>query len=470
MIVLRRGVRPLALLVLAACYAQPVAAQDGAPVPALDHVGHAHVAGDGPISDAVADHDPDAALPSTVVTVRLEQAGLANPDALANQPVSLHVVLPPQELVQTLQGRTDAAGEVTFTVPLVGAGLEAYAEINTQRRVFSDPVRLAADTPGLAILRMLATTEDPSVVEAARVITVMEPWEDFVIVQQVWTFDATGDTIWRPNVEEAGPGMAGRLVRISLPADAKGIRVVQPVEQTRVIGTTVFYGADVAPLAAGQLPPHLIVQYSMPLGGDHRMTFDQPFAIPVRDLSLVIPLRSQLQRHPVLDVDASAPLCADGATGDEVCFSVRTGDGTGLPSLLGTDLLVYRGGTARVGQRLVVQTWDWPYRVPWEKWAAGVAGVCMTLGGLGFLFRERRRRGVGSPHRSARAALTMEQAALLDAAVDLDQRLERGEMTAREHEAGRQQIAERLGALAKRLREVAGEAGGSPAPRDPTGL
>lgn len=384
---------------------------------------------------------------------------------VASARVMLHVVAPPHELVRSVPGVTDESGRAVFEEP-VHPEHEAYLELRDGPRQFSDAIPLRDAGRRAIALRTLPVTSDPSTVFASRVIVLLEPWENFVIVQQVWTLNTEDGSVYRADTTDPGPGMAARLVRLPLPEGAKGVQVLEPVDGTRVMGSTVFFGGEVRPATGGTAgATRVILQYSLPLESA-ALAFEQPIAMFVRNLSVVVPRTSRHERHARLNVDLDVPLCADGAAdgASVVCFAERTTDTSGMNVNLGADVLVARGAVVQPGQVLRVETRGWPFRFPWERWAGGTAGAAGLLLALGAVLREacRRRQRVRVPGEVEREAIEFQIASLIEAARHLAAARERGELLADEFDDAIAQLHERLGVLYRRRRELAPPASDAP--------
>jgi hypothetical protein len=476
-----------ALLLLALLHnPEPALAQEPDPHAGHDHAGHDHAGHDHAGHDhAGHDHGDPAASPegsgessaaegsSPVVTadapvadirVRVLQTG---PDGttsgLAGEPVRLHVVLPPHELVETREGVTDASGEYVFRVA-IQPGLEVAAEVQTDvppappsppmgpmaqqeppdtGRRFSEPIRLQEPGEYSAEITLFGITSDPSHVFVSRMVTVLQPTENFIMVQQVFHFGVDIQATWSPV-----DGDDSTLIRVTLPDDADGVRIMVPGPQlARHADDQILFAAPVSPAGSGSRRPDLIVSYSIKHHNSRDWTFSQPLSIDVTNASFVVPQTTEFSRHRHLPITLQTALC-DNPTDGKLCFAEITDrvEGTGLnPDL---QVLVARGGAGDVGDVLEVHTSGWPSALPIRQWAAALAIV------LGVLLALAVGKGMKSGGQATAAQVALaQQHALLAQAQQVRDALARGEMLRTEHDGHMARIEEQLAAVMRRARE-----------------
>ena len=459
---------------------EPALAQEPDPHAGHDHAGHDHAGHDhgGPAASPEGSGESSgegsaaegsspvgtADAPVADIRVRVLQTG---PDGttsgLAGEPVRLHVVLPPHELVETREGVTDASGEYVFRVA-IQPGLEVAAEVQTDvppappsppmgpmaqaeppdtGRRFSDPIRL--DEPGEynAEITLFGTTSDPSHVFVSRMVTVLQPTENFIMVQQVFHFGVDIQATWSPV-----DGDDSTLIRVTLPDDADGVRIMVPGPQlARHADDQILFAAPVSPAGSGSRRPDLIVSYSIKHHNSRDWTFSQPLSIDVTNASFVVPQTTEFSRHRHLPITLQTALC-DNPTAGKLCFAEITNrvEGTGLnPDL---QVLVARGGAGDVGDVLEVHTSGWPSALPIRQWAAALAIA------LGVVLALAVGRGMksGAQATAAQVALAQQQA-LLAQAQQVRDALARGEMLRTEHDGHMARIEEQLAAVMRRARE-----------------
>lgn len=470
----------VAILLLAAVLHAPgsATAQEPDPHAGHDHAGHDHAGHDhaGPVAEGSAQGPAEgsaaegssAAIPSAApvadIRVRVLQTGAdGETSGLANEPVRLHVVLPPHELIETREGVTDENGEYVFRVA-IQPGLEVAAEVQTDvppappsppmgpmaqqeppdtGRRFSDPIRLNEPGEYNAEITLFGTTNDPSHVFVSRMVTVLQPTENFIMVQQVFHFGVDVQATWSPV-----DGDDSTLIRISLPEDADGVRVMMPGPQlARHVEDEILFAGTISPAGSGSRRPDLIVSYSIKHHNSRDWTFTQPLSIDVTNASFVVPQTTEFSRHRHLPISVETVLC-DSPVDGKLCFAEITDqvDGTGLnPDL---QVLVARGGAGDAGDILEVHTSGWPSALPIRQWAAAAAAV------LGVLLALTIGRGVktGASATAAQVAIAQQQA-LLSEAQQVRDALSRGEMLRVDHDAHIARIEEQLAAVLRRLRE-----------------
>jgi hypothetical protein len=409
-------------------------------------------------TDPLPEAAPQAGMAEVTVLVQEVDRDFV-PQPVEGTQVRLHIVRPPHEVLDTLEGTTDARGEARFRVP-PGPGLEATAEVTRPERLFSQPIPLASAGPVRAEILRYGTTDDPSVVFASRVVTVLQPSEDFLMVQQVFHFGVDVPAAFTPDPEQPQT-----LLRIELPRGAKSIRVLQPGPQmAREVGGVIFLASPVRP-DGGAEPrrPGLIVQYSLKHSNRSRYTFEQPLSLPVRSFSLVVPRQSDFARHPELAVELEAPICGTpGLAPDVACFAEVSDRAEGMNLNAGVQVRVARGGQGERGQRVVVHTRGWPSAFPWRVWLAGL----FMVGGAGLFFGLwgwARLRHVALA-RDPLQRLQAHRERILVRAAQLQQAVEDGAMLEQERDDALTSLQAELAAVERRLREVASEADpGSPA-------
>jgi hypothetical protein len=390
-----------------------------------------------------------AEVPVRVRVMRVEP-GTFRDVPVANQEVDIHVVVPPHQIESTYRATTDASGEAMAMVR-PDAGAEVTAEADLGGRVFSGsmPVAQAAQTP--LEIRVRERTGDPSSVRASRIVTLIELWEGYLTFQEIYTLETSNGTVWSTDVEGARP------VRVELPADAEGIRVIMPPTGAVVADHVVTLHGEVQPPDSGATRrPSLIVRYSLPHEASTRHVFERPLTMDVQAMSVVVPRETTFGRHPRLDINLTVPMCdAEFAAVDgRMCFTEITDDASDLPINEGVDVIVARGGVGVAGESVYVVSEGWPARRPWETWLAFGLGAAAFVGGLAMYFAERARRAKMSRHELERRALERRRDELLTAAADLEDSWQRGEIRSRERDDGRERLREQLGITRRRLREL----------------
>jgi hypothetical protein len=340
-------------------------------------------------------------------------------------------------------------------------GLQAFARVEGDSDTFA-PRGVALDDAGVVetSIDLLPVTSDPSVVFAPRVVTVLEAWEDFVAVSQVWTLSVDKPVRYvSPPADKADPSRGA--LRFRLPDGAQGIEVVMPRQGATVLDDSVYLHRDVAPSSGEAAAPGLIVRFSLKTNGASTLSFSQNLPVDAENISVVVPRTTALTKHPWLDIDVDAPLCAEGDQPGRVCFAEMSDKAEGAMLREGTEVRVARGGRGRAGDALSVETHGWPGHRPWERVAAGAAGLAAVLAGVMLWMSERRRRreAAASAGRERAAALDAERGRLLSHAATLARRLREGQMRQADYERELAGIQARLAVVRRRLRENQPEPG-----------
>lgn len=437
--------------------ALPLSAQE--PEPAIPPTAEAE-----PIeaSGAAAEPAPAAQVVDVTVAVQRMNEELL-PVPVAGASVRVHVVDPPMDLVETRQAVTDESGRALFRIP-VRPQAELTAELQGDNRLFSEPVGLDTAGPVTVPLTLVGETSDPSDVFVSRLITVLQPNEEFITVQQVFNFGTDGAAIYRGDTDRVET-----LLRIVLPEGAKGIRVMQPgPDRAREVDGVIYLAAEAHP--AGTAPdrrPGMIVQYSLKSYNRAAFTFDQRMTLPVRNASFVVPQGSDFERHRSMPIAVDAPLCDGGRVSGQMCFAEINGDTEGMPLNPGVEVLVARGGVAEPGERMVVHTDGWPSSFPLRQSVAGLSVVLSLLLAVWLLFKTRILMGGQSLRSEMELKARLE--ALRAQARDLKEQWEAGELLRGDYERRRQWLAEQMATTLRRLREhgAADDSTEPPAPIQP---
>lgn len=387
--------------------------------------------------------------PEPTVEIRVEVNELSGDYASSpvRAEVELHILEPPHQLVRSLTANTNVDGVAVFEVA-PRLGLQAFAEVDVGRRFFSDAIELSSVGTREASVTVYPETNDPSVVDASSVVTIVELWEDYITFTQIFTFNPSGAVIYSPDREDPTT-----FIRITVPDDAEGVRVVRPEDDTRVVETEIAFAGEVAPPGVtDHRGPHLIIQYSLP--SDNRRTFEwaQELTMDVDRMSVVVPQGSSFARHPEFTVEIDVPICADGASGTSMCFDVVTDDPDGVPLREDVDVMVARGA-GRVGQVMRVTTHGWPAPLAWKGPAGAALGGLAVLLFLLLVLRDRVRADDDAAF-SELASLHAQKDALLASVAEVERKLDDGLMLERDAEIARRRIREQLGVVYRRLREA----------------
>ena len=389
------------------------------------------------------------------VRVRVERLDAAfKPVAAVGQKVQVDVIAPPHQVMTTREAVTDGSGDAVVELPVM-PGLQAFVRVDGSSDVFAK-AGLPLESAGVqqTTIRLLEETGDKSAVFASRVVTVLEAWEDFVAVSQVWTLSVDRPVRYvSPPLDRANPA-TGAIV-IPLPEGASGIEVVMPREGATVLDDSVFLHMNVEP-SLGDLArkPTLILRYSLKTNGAPTATIRQQLSMDVEAISVVAPRTTNFEKHPSLDIVFDAPMCSAGEVPGKVCFAELTDKADGAMLREGTEVRVIRGGRGRTGDLLEVTTTGWPGHRPWEAWLAG-AVLLLAVGASLLLLRADRRKAVDRRSADRSQVLEQERAALLARAAEVATALVEGELLEADYEQEIAGIEARLAVVVRRLRELA---------------
>ena len=388
------------------------------------------------------------------VKVRVERLDASfKPVAAAGEKVQVDVVAPPHQVMTTREAVTDGSGDAVVELPVM-PGLQAFARVNGSADVFAK-AGMPLETAGVqeTTIRLLEETRDKSAVFASRVVTVLEAWEDFVAVSQVWTLSVDRPVRYVSDpVDKANPAK-GAIV-IPLPEGASGVEVVMPREGATVLDDSVFLHMNVEP-GSGEAArqPSLILRYSIKTHGSPEATIRQKLTMDVEAISVVVPRTTTFEKHPSLDISFDAPMCSDGEAPGKVCFAELTDKADGAMLREGTEVRVVRGGRGRTGDLLEVTTNGWPGHRPWEAWLAGVVVALSLLGG-GLLLRADRRKVAMRKSADRMQVLEQERTLLLAQAAAVATSLVEGEILEADYEREVAGIEARLAVVLRRRREL----------------
>ena len=389
------------------------------------------------------------------VRVRVERLDAAfKPVPAVGQKVQVDVIAPPHQVMTTREAVTDGSGDAVVELPVM-PGLQAFARVDGSSDVFAK-AGLPLESAGVqeTTIRLLEETGDKSTVFASRVVTVLEAWEDFVAVSQVWTLSVDRPVRYvSPPLDRANPA-TGAIV-IPLPEGASGVEVVMPREGATVLDDSVFLHMNVEP-SSGEMArkPSLILRYSLKTHGSPSATIRQKLSMDVEAISVVAPRTTNFEKHPSLDIVFDAPMCSAGEVAGKVCFAELTDKADGAMLREGTEVRVVRGGRGRTGDLLEVTTTGWPGHRPWEAWLAGVV-LLLAVGASLLLLRADRRKAVDRRSADRSQVLEQERAALLARAAEVATALVEGELLEADYEQEIAGIEARLAVVVRRLRELA---------------
>lgn len=404
------------------------------------------------ISPAQAEEDP--AQPSEASehwTIHVQVSHEFNEEAdLANLPVILHVVRPrgpfetqaPRPLA-TFTATTDSQGLATFTsVPnnIAQQGLRLQASTSFNGLSFDSTPYNGTDQLKLT-LPVFDRGEDLSGLRVAQKRIVVEPWEQYMIISQFWTFVLDSEHAVDLNLV-SDPALA-RGLPIRLPIPAEGIHFSGP-GQAEIINNFVFWNGVLRP---GE-PITLQIRFSYSARSS-TWTYEQTMDYPVDDIQIIAPLHTQYQKIPRLN---NLTLLAPGfnVDADPATLGLRTD----------TEFLLALGRSVEAGESYAFRLEGLPFKRPIGGWIALFGGflAMLFLAAYGhreykFLHNSRGRKQILTALRRQRDALLDELAELhRDAAEAVDD-----EELLFEIEEEQTLIRERLGLILRKIAEVEAE-------------
>lgn len=397
--------------------------------------------GDLMVADELA---PTADVVSTTVNVHVR--GL--PEGPVLREIRLHVVVPPHQVLDTRTAALDADGRATLEVN-AAPGTEVVAELQGDRRTFSDPVAITPGGEHDVVIEMPAQTSDPGDLYATSVHTILELWEGYVTVTQAWNLDVRGGAQFASARMPDGRPDFATLVRFPLPDEADGINVIRPEGTARVTGTVVSASLVVDPRDGdAQRGADVVIQYSIPSHAMATVEWTQLLSMDVEAFNVIVPQSSMHARHPTLDVEIAETGCNDAS---RVCLAL-TEDRHHLPIQPDLDIRVATGsGTA--GQTVEISTSGWPSRSRLDENAAKVLGGLAVVF-VALLFLRDRRTRPEDPTALRAASLRAARESLFEAARELDRQLDDGIIIESDHALQMERIRQQLGVVFRRLREL----------------
>lgn len=370
--------------------------------------------------------------------------------------VELSIIQPPHKVVRTVKATTNGQGIAHFSLK-PAKNQQAFASaIIHDNKVFSDS-GIPLDEPGKATIniRNKRSTSRLDSVFSPRMITILELWEDYVIVTQVWNLASTSQVMVKPDSSTKKSGL-----RIPLPDDATGIRVVQPKEGVEVNETEIFYQQPIAPAGKRESgAPSLVVRFSLKHDNESELSFSQPLAFDVENASIVVPQTSTHKGMERLDVELDVPLCASSSDRSTMCFAEVRNQAEGVPMLKNQAVRVAGSGRTRaIPSEMKVTTTGWPSPIPVAKIVGGLAVALACIGLLALLLMERRNSFAGNKS-DVRSQLIAARERIFEESVGLQRLLHEARIVESEYEVEMARLREELAVIERRLADI-GEASG----------
>lgn len=342
------------------------------------------------------------------------------------------------ELVETWEVETDSEGVAHFdglAGELLDERLGLFAEVKSSGIEFRSRQKLASEGVELRI-STFPTAENLDDVLVERLRTVIEPWEDYVVVVQYWDLTVEGERAIdtrRLENEEFQHGLP-----LELPTDAKGIHLNGPGE-SKIIDSTANWKGILRPNRSTQLRLRFSMSANSP-----EFTYRQRVDYPVQETEFVVPLQTKYDKVPRLD---DATLAAPGFEQVEAT--------TEVPDFRSDNEYLYaRGKSLDAGETFVAHVTGLPFKRPAGPWITlglGLFGMGLIVA---FARRETARFESDEATGDAIQALEEEREQLLEELAELQRAYEEDAVTEITYETESLHLRERLSLIMKKLREL----------------
>ena len=342
------------------------------------------------------------------VTVNLRHA--TNDDAdLSDLPVFLNALRPQgpfqaggAQPVATWTSTTDSNGVAEFSsIPedIAQRGLRLQAASSFEGISFESSQSAPADKIELN-LNVYDRGHDLSGLRVTQKRIVVEPWEEYLIISQFWTFELHGD-----HAVDIGLSPDPTLQRglpIRLPRQAEGIHFSGPGDH-EVINNVVFWNTVLQP----NRPVQVQIRFSKSVRGSE-LTYQQLMEFPVDEIQIVAPIQTQYEKIPRLNQLA---LLAPG-------FEVGADAGAlGLRSDM--EFLVATGRDFEAGDSYTFRVEGLPFRRPIGGWIAVIGGILGAIFVLAYGRREYKNLHDDRSRKQLLDALRKKRSAVLDELAEL---------------------------------------------------
>lgn len=336
---------------------------------------------------------------------------------------------------QTWTSQADRQGRATFEMlpnAVSQRGLQVYATTRENGLEFKS----ARKTPGDGIeltIEVYPQADDTSSVRIKRLRTVVEPWEDFLVVTQFWQLTADG------NMAIDTSSLSGedyeKGLPLQLPLDAQGIHAFGPGE-TETVESTVHWRGVLRPGETVSLR----TRYSMSASSS-TFVYRQSVDYPAKEVQVVLPLVSD---HDKVGRLSEASMAAKGF--DEV---EATRDVPGFRR--DKDYLFAHGKSLSAGDTYAVKLTGIPLERPVGPWVAVGLGILGILLILAFAGRESVQLDDEETQSIAIETLQQEREELLDELADLEEAWEDGDISEVTYETESLRLRERLSLVMRKL-------------------
>ena len=212
-------------------------------------------------------------------------------------------------------------GVGSFEVPNDDEGLVYLATVTVDEIVFNADSPMSLAGVRATEIEVLPRTSDPSSIGVTRLITLLQLFESYITVEQVWLLATTEPVIYVPEPD------SDRGLVIHMPEGVEGIHVYEPAQGAMAGEDSVVLRTPVWPEGTRRREAaELIVQYSLPNESADYL-FDQEIGMPVGEAVVILPQVIERLETPEIDVELTVPVCGQGAiAADAICFETLGGE------------------------------------------------------------------------------------------------------------------------------------------------
>ncbi len=343
---------------------------------------------------------------------------------------------------QTWSAEAGAEGRASFE-NLPGAVLEQGLEIYATTRENGLEFKSSRQTPGDAAeltIEVYPRASDASSVKIQQLRTVVEPWEDYLVITQFWQL--TVDDNLAVDTTSLSGEEYDKGLPLELPLDAKGIHASGPGE-TETSESTVYWRGLLRPGETVGLRTRFSMSASSP-----SFVFRHSVDYPADEVQVVLPLESDHEKVGRLS-DASI-----AAPDFEKVSATRQ-----IPGFRSnTDYLFARGNSLEPGESYAAKLTGLPLERPIGPWIAlglGLLGIVLIVALAG---RERIDPYRDEQARSAALeTLREEREQLLDELANLEEAWQADEIAEVTYETESLRLRERLSLVMRKIDELSGE-------------
>ncbi|MBN1946162.1 MAG: hypothetical protein JW797_10835 [Bradymonadales bacterium] len=265
---------------------------------------------------------------------------------------------------------------------------------------------------------------EPEEISAQRLVTILDLYESYLVVEQSWWFGRQGGC--GTDLPESG---REELVLV-LPEGAQGIHLLLPDESQALAGDgRVLYYGPIGPSGdPDERMPSVVYRFSL-ANRSREHAYRQPMPMAVSEAVVVVPQMAEHTRFERLDVELWVPQCGRGGDGAEVvCFPSPTGTAAAGEPLAWMERRAARSGAGLAGSLLTFETRGWPVPPRAGHWVALAGSLLLMVGGAWLVAGSRwERRRQAAPFLDSPPSLEQRRKELLSRLLALQRVESRGE-------------------------------------------